>query len=87
MIETKRCNKCDIVRTIDRFAKDSRCKGKYRNICKDCTNLTLQKQRRAKRDAARLTAKREQEARTSVSDIRMTEKEHQRRLRAVEAMW
>jgi hypothetical protein len=52
----------------------------------ECTNLALRKKRQAKRIANRITIRSEQEAKVSTSDLRMTEKEYQRRLRAVEGM-
>lgn len=85
-METKRCISCDEIRPLDRFAMERRRNkpAKIRHVCKECTNATLRKKRAAKKAVHRLQAK--EEAQKLSPETRMTDRELQRRLRAVEGM-
>lgn len=83
---TKRCSKCDVARDISRFQNAQRRKDgtmRHRTVCKDCVNLSRKRGRAAKRAAMLIDARVQKVA----PETRMTEKERQRRLRAVEGMW
>jgi hypothetical protein len=92
-MNTKRCSTCEEVRSLDRFQKDS---GKmkrlgdgkvyHRTTCKDCANQRLRKRRDAERMQTQLSNAVDRPARLVSFESRMTEKELQRRLRAVEGM-
>ena len=82
--ETKRCISCDEVRTLDRFQTKTLKDGTVsaRPTCKDCSNRKTRQRRNAQRALKRI----ESNGNRVIIDDRMTERERQCRMRAVEGM-